>query len=378
MADKTINILLNMQPKTGSAEKTKAGVKSVEDALKKVELQANRTREKMEKLSQVGNRLAATGALIIAPFALAVNKYLESQKQVLANGGKMEESAASLVQLQKEWADAQVEVGRVATEVLLPYLTQAVDLVKQIADFAKEHPDAVKAALGIGASMVVIGGAISALGTIVSTLATIQGLAAGAGLASSAAGAGAGGAGLAAALGPVMLAVMTNPLTWAVAALFLVKPLLNYLLGTNQTWKDIATTGKQLLYISTEGWKFIFSRVGVWLTNLGTSISNGFAALVNWFKNWNPFKGGQASGGYAAQKGLYMRGEQGREFIMNNSTTKAAESVIGGTLSQQRLMAALGGKRITYNDSRRIDASLSANQRRQIANDTMSILAGAL
>lgn len=375
MAQKTIDIILNMQPKSGSAEKTKAGVKSIEDALKKVEAQANRTREKMEKLSQVGNRLAATGALIVAPFALAVNKYLESQKQVVANGGKMERNAAALVQLQKEWSDAQIEVGKVATEILLPYLRQAVDLVGKIAAFAKEHPGAVKAALGIGASMVVIGGALSTVGSIVSTLATIQGLFASAGLATTAAG-GAAGGGIAAAIGPAMLAVMTNPLTWAVAALVLIKPIMNYLLGTNQTWADIATTGKQLLIIVREGWRLLFSKVGEWLRNLGTSIGTGIAKLAAAIGGL--FKGKQAAGGYATKQGLYMRGEKGREFVMNNSTTKAAESVLGGTLSQQRLMAALGGKRITYTDNRRIDASLSANQRRQIANDTLSILSGAI
>lgn len=378
MTTKTIDILLNMQPKTGSAEKTKAGVKSLEDALKKVEVQANRTREKMEKMAQVGNRLAATGALIVAPFALAVNKYLESQKQVVATGGKMEKNAAALVQLQKEWAAAQIEVGKVATEILLPYLRQAVDLVGKIAAFAKEHPDAVKAALGIGASMVVIGGALSTVGSIVSTLATIQGLFASAGLAGSGAGAAAAGGLSTAGISAAFLAVMTNPLTWAVAGLVLIKPVMNWLLGTNQTWADIANTGKMLLVIVREGWRMIFSKVGEWFKGLWKSISDGFAALVNWFRSWNPFKGGQASGGYAAQKGLYMRGEQGREFVMSNATTKAAESVLGGTLTQQRLLAAMGGKRITYTDNRRIDASLSMNQRRQIANDTMSILSGAL
>ena len=374
MTTKTIDILLNLQTNKGNADKAVKGVVQLEAALKKVEAQANKTREKMEKLSQVGNRIAAAGALMVAPFALAVNKYLESQKQIAANGGKMEKNAAALVQLQKEWADAQIEVGKVATEILLPYLRQAVDLVGKIAAFAKEHPGAVKAALGIGASMVAIGGALSVIGSIVSTLATIQGLFAGAGLAGS--GAGAAGAGIAAAIGPAMLAVMTNPLTWAVAALVLIKPIMNYLLGTNQTWSDIATTGKQLLIIVREGWRLLFSKVGEWLRNLGTSIGNGIAKLAAAISNL--FRGKQAAGGYATKQGLYMRGEQGREFVMNNSTTKAAESVLGGTLSQQRLMAALGGKRITYNDQRRIDASLSANQRRQIANDTLGILSGAI
>jgi len=352
-----------------------AGVKPVEDALKKVEQQANKTREKMQKLAGVGVKLAATGALIIAPFALAVNKYLESQKLVVQNGGKMEKNAAALVKLQEDWAAAQVEVGRVATEILLPYLTQAVELVKQIAAFAKEHPGAVKAALGIGASMVVIGGAISALGTIVSTLATIQGLAAGAGLASSAAGAGAG-AGLSAGIGAALLAVMTNPLTWAVAALALTVPVLNALLGTQTTWKDIWVTLTQLLSVAKEGWKLIFYNIGKWLVGLGNSIGSGFASLAKSISGLFSFLPHKAAGGMT--NGISIAGENGREFVMSNQTTRAAENILGGQLTQQRLLSALGGKRITYTDNRRIDASLSMNQRRQIANDTLGILSGAL
>ncbi|MBZ4284027.1 hypothetical protein LAJ55_14570, partial [Streptococcus pneumoniae] len=59
-----------------------------------------------------------------------------------------------------------------------------------------------------------------------STLATIQGLFASAGLAATGAAGGAAGGGIAAAIGPAMLAVMTNPLTWAVAGLVLIKPIM--------------------------------------------------------------------------------------------------------------------------------------------------------
>jgi hypothetical protein len=64
---------------------------------------------------------------------------------------------------------------------------------------------------------------------------------------------------------------------------------------------------------------------------------------------------------------------------MNDRTTKAAEGVIGGGLTQEKLLASLsGGRSVTYNDRRRIDANLSKNQRRQLVNDTMTALSGAL
>jgi hypothetical protein len=75
-----------------------------------------------------------------------------------------------------------------------------------------------------------------------------------------------------------------------------------------------------------------------------------------------------------------MGGERGREFVMSNRTTKAAENIIGGTLTQQRLLQALsgGGKKVSYYDARRFDASVSANDRRIIRNETMLSLSEAL
>jgi len=77
-------------------------------------------------------------------------------------------------------------------------------------------------------------------------------------------------------------------------------------------------------------------------------------------------------------KGIF-RNAGGREFVMSNSTTRAAENMIGGQLTQQRLLQGLSGsRRVSYYDSRHIDSSLSPNDRRVIANDTLSILSGVI
>lgn len=49
-----------------------------------------------------------------------------------------------------------------------------------------------------------------------------------------------------------------------------------------------------------------------------------------------------AGGGYAGY-GLYRMGETGDEFVMDSRTTKAAEKMAGGRLSQERLLAAMAG-----------------------------------
>lgn len=69
------------------------------------------------------------------------------------------------------------------------------------------------------------------------------------------------------------------------------------------------------------------------------------------------------------------------EFVLSGDTTKAAEMLIGGRLTQDTLMAALRGNgrsQVTWNDNRRFDSRLSGDDRRAIQNDTMQTLAGVL
>ncbi len=76
---------------------------------------------------------------------------------------------------------------------------------------------------------------------------------------------------------------------------------------------------------------------------------------------------GRASGGYTS--GLVMTGEQGVEYVMSNRTTKAAESVIGGRLTQEGLLSALrsGGKTVNYNG--RFSGEYTAGMRRAVQRD---------
>jgi len=258
MADKTIDILLNFQP--GTSRQATRRLDEVVKGLKKVEDQANRTREKMQKLADVGNRMALLGGAIVAPFALAMKKYVDSAKET-------EPTSKRLVELSKKWEESQVRIGRVTAELVLPAMEKALVIVDKIAAFAEQNPGAIKAALGIGATLVVLGGLISTTAQVVSTLATIQGLAAGFAASGVAAGGAAGGAGALASLTPILMAVMTNPLTWAIAALVLIKPIMNWLLGTDQTWADIRDTGYKALVLIGYGIDKVIRGIGAFTGN---------------------------------------------------------------------------------------------------------------
>ncbi len=85
---------------------------------------------------------------------------------------------------------------------------------------------------------------------------------------------------------------------------------------------------------------------------------------------------GKASGGYVGNE-IVQTGEKGREFIMTNQSTLALEKMLGGALSQERIVNSVR-KNITVTDNRRFDSRLSADDRRSIVNDISMELVGAL
>jgi hypothetical protein len=325
---------------------------------------ANELRERMEKLGQVGRRMAMVGGLMLAPFILAMKKYVDATQET-------EPTSKRLVELGKQWEQTQIRIGRVTAEVVLPILEKMIPVVEKMVAFAEENPGIIKAAIGIGGTLVVLGGMLSTAASIVQTIATIQGLAAAVGIGGGGVAA-AGGGGITAilaGLGPVLLAVLTNPLTWAVAALVLTVPIMNWLLGTNQTWADIAETGHKALIIIGYYIDKAIRGIGQFIVNLGTSLWNGIKSLGEWIVNaiksivsFLPGNSGTASAPVSSNS------------LGGNSATRAAERTLGG----QNKTTNTNNKTISYHDYRRIDSKLSSNDRRLIVNDTMRALAGAL
>lgn len=85
-------------------------------------------------------------------------------------------------------------------------------------------------------------------------------------------------------------------------------------------------------------------------------------------------------GGYAS-KGIYHLAADGKpEFILSAPTTRMAERLVGGQLTQARLIAAIsgGGKSLTVNDHRRFDGTIPPSERRAIANETLGMFAEVL
>lgn len=85
-----------------------------------------------------------------------------------------------------------------------------------------------------------------------------------------------------------------------------------------------------------------------------------------------PSIGGRAEGGYTEHK-PYMLHEG--EFVLNPATTRAAEQVAQGTLTQDKIVSLLtGGGGFVYNDSRQFARGLTAEEKSQIRRETKQIV----
>jgi hypothetical protein len=106
------------------------------------------------------------------------------------------------------------------------------------------------------------------------------------------------------------------------------------------------------------------------LNNFLTAYRAGLASLQNAVP-------GKSEGGYTS--GLVMTGERGVEWIANNRSTKAAEDIIGGRLTQDIFLRAMQAYRQTvqqgtYIDQRRLDTSLSKEQLRDMETSSVRAL----
>lgn len=86
--------------------------------------------------------------------------------------------------------------------------------------------------------------------------------------------------------------------------------------------------------------------------------------------------------GYA-YRGLYRMAANGQpEYVLSGSATRAAESIIGGRLTQDALLTAIargggGSRRVTYTDQRRFSASVPLSERRAIVQETVAAIGEA-
>lgn len=118
--------------------------------------------------------------------------------------------------------------------------------------------------------------------------------------------------------------------------------------------------------------RLAFTNLITAITGLPAKIGSAFTTAISTLISKIPKK---AEGGNIGS-GLFIGGEDGREFVMSNRTTRAAERIVGGRLTQDRLLDALSGRSMTYNDNRRFTSPISNADRRRMIQETVNVLNG--
>ena len=114
-------------------------------------------------MSMAGARLSAFGRSGLAP----INQYT-------AAFGETEAASAAWLQTQERLEGVMVRIGRVMAEQLLPTFEKLTDLAQKAADFAEQHPEAVKAAGTIFGGAVIGGGILSSVGGLLAGTAGLK------------------------------------------------------------------------------------------------------------------------------------------------------------------------------------------------------------
>ncbi len=149
-----------------SAARANTATDQLRGRLKQLEQQAESTRRRMQALRQDAERLASIsrnvgllGAAITAPLIAAAQRYATTT-------GQTERASRRWLAALRDIEGANLRIGRVAANQLLPVLEKAASVAERLAAFAERNPEAVKAALGIGGGLVALGtlGALAAQG----------------------------------------------------------------------------------------------------------------------------------------------------------------------------------------------------------------------
>jgi hypothetical protein len=226
-ADDFADRLQRVQTGWNAGNPTQRGVEDLSRGLR-------RAIEDNEKLQYVFTRVGVAGAAILGPMVLSANRYVQE-------AGAADSVSRTWLQSTDRLSNAQLRVGRVIAQEILPALEAAASLAEKIADLSEQHPELVRAGLATGSILATVGAVGSLYTTAKGVMARVALLSAG----TSAAGAAATGT-AAAGAGGLASAGATGALLAVAAGLTALPALLGRSLGQKLgTWQAAENLGTQ-------------------------------------------------------------------------------------------------------------------------------------
>ena len=176
MTDRILNTILKFTLNKETLDKVKSGATSIEKAfeetnkrIEKTKQAMNQLRESSEKLTQIGMMGAAAGAAMTAPIILAARSYANF-------AGMTEKTSRAWLENTSKLTQAQMRLGRVGADAILPYMEKAVALAEKAAKYIEQNPDALKAILGTGVAITLVSGLVMAVSKGIRLYADVKAL----------------------------------------------------------------------------------------------------------------------------------------------------------------------------------------------------------
>jgi hypothetical protein len=163
----TLEVMLKFSLDPAAQERIKSGTSTIKDELKKVQDNANATRESMGKISSVGVGFMAGGMAILAPALLAAQKYVNYM-------GQADDTSRRWIAATKEIDGSTMKIGETVATIVLPYLEQAADVAERFAGFVSQNPEVMRVILSVAGVLAGGGAILATAANVAKQVATIQ------------------------------------------------------------------------------------------------------------------------------------------------------------------------------------------------------------
>lgn len=323
--------------------KTVPQVRNLGQALEKL-------RSASYRLTAIGAGLTAIGGAIFYGAQRLADNFVQTMNAAGVKGNAIVDKWNAV---QKRFKNDSLELGQLFAEKMLPIMEKAADFLDKVVKFAQENPKIIEGIVNIGGAVAAAGAIVTAFGGIARVLGSLAELPGMLGLGGAAAGAATGGgtataAGIGGALTAAAPAIGVL-IGGAIVAEFERRGL-NKVLGTNQSFGDVATTGKRAIALLD---------FGAAMLKMGDASAEAKAKL------WEEIK---------AHYGLSEAADKAAQ-----KTSELSNSVVNAQANQ--ILANLNDTVLTINrkyalERLQIEAELSARLK-AIATNTASALAAA-
>lgn len=163
MADRSASAQIKLQFQANGLAASLTGLKNLTRALINTELSIENVETAFRNLEDVGASMTDIANAVIEPMTRLSEQYTQ-------RFGIMEATSTRWLKSTMKLEQAQLRMGRAATQALQPLRDKMVDTIEALADFIEQNPELLKLAVGAAGSLLAAGTAIAGISKAVAAI----------------------------------------------------------------------------------------------------------------------------------------------------------------------------------------------------------------